>query len=98
MATKDKKGAPDKGGGRGKGKEKRGGGDGHARGPHAGANIPAPPPRLRGFYHEQLRPKMMQQFGLTNPHEVQTLEKIVLNHGIGEAIKQTKLRKKNFEG
>ena len=38
MATKDKKGAPDKGG-KGKGKEKRGGGDGQARGPHAGANI-----------------------------------------------------------
>jgi len=96
MATKDKKGAPDKGG-KGKGKEKRGGGDGHARGPHAGANIPAPPPRLRGFYHEQVRPKLMQQFGLTNPHEVPTLEKIVLNVGVGEAIKQPKLLEKAVE-
>src|SRR5438094_7107947 len=96
MATKDKKGAPDKGG-KGKGKEKRGGGDGQARGPHAGANIPAPPPRLRGFYHEQVRPKLMQQFGLTNPHEVPTLEKIVLNVGVGEAIKQPKLLEKAVE-
>jgi len=97
MATKDKKGAPDKGGGKGKGKEKRGGGDGHARGPHAGANIPAPPPRLRGYYHEQVRPKLMQQFGLTNPHEIPTLEKIVLNVGVGEAIKQPKLLDKAVE-
>ena len=57
MATKDKKGgAPEKGGGK---KGKKGGGEAHARGPHAGAHIPAPPPRLRGMYHEQIRPKLM---------------------------------------
>jgi large subunit ribosomal protein L5 len=105
MATKDKKGGtpakgtPKQGGGGGGGggggdkKQKRGGGGGesHARGPHAGAHIPAPPPRLRGYYHEQIRPKLMQQFGLTNPHQVPTLEKIVVNVGVGEAIKQPKV-------
>ena len=96
MATKDKKGAPEKGG-KGKGKEKRGGGDGQARGPHAGANIPAPAPRLRGFYHEQVRSKLMQQFALTNPHQVPTLEKIVVNVGVGEAVKQPKLLDKVVE-
>jgi large subunit ribosomal protein L5 len=88
MATKDKKGAPEKGGGK---KQKKGGGEAQARGPHAGAHIPAPPPRLRGVYQEQIRPKLMQQFGLTNPHQVPTLEKIVLNVGVGEAIKQPKV-------
>ena len=33
----------------------------------------------------------MQQFGLTNPHQVPTLEKITLNVGMGEAIKQPKV-------
>jgi large subunit ribosomal protein L5 len=104
MATKDKKGGtPAKGapkqqsGGKpsgGKG-EKRG--EARARGPHAGAHIPVPPPRLRGMYQEQVRPKLMQQFGLTNPHQVPTLEKIVLNVGVGEAIKQPKVLDKVVE-
>src|SRR2546423_15208622 len=85
MATRDKKGGPEKGGGK---KQKKGGGEAQARGPHAGAHIPVPPPRLRGVYQEQIRPKLMQQFGLTNPHQVPTLEKFVLNVGVGEAIKQ----------
>ena len=93
MATKDKKGAPEKGGK----KQRKGGGDAQARGPHAGAHIPAPPPRLRGMYQEQIRPKLMQQFGLTNPHQVPTLEKIVLNVGVGEAIKQPKMLDKVVE-
>src|SRR5690242_9644455 len=86
MATKDKKGgAGTKGGGKGADKREK-----RTRGPHAGAQIPAPPPRLKGFYSETVRPKLMKQFSLTNPHEVPTLEKIVLNVGAGEAIKQPK--------
>jgi large subunit ribosomal protein L5 len=83
MATKDKKGAGSKGGKADK-REKK------TRGPHAGAHIPVPPPRLKEFYSASVRPKLMQQFSLTNPHEVPTLEKIVLNVGAGEAIKQPK--------
>jgi large subunit ribosomal protein L5 len=49
------------------------------------------------MYHEQIRPKLMQQFGLTNPHQVPTLEKIVLNVGVGEAIKQPKMLDKVVE-
>jgi large subunit ribosomal protein L5 len=108
MATTDKKGGtPAKGapkqsgggkpGGKGGGKEKRGGGEAHARGPHAGAHIPAPPPRLREMYQAEIRPKLMQQFGLTNPHQVPTLEKIVVNVGVGEAIKQPKTLDKVVE-
>jgi large subunit ribosomal protein L5 len=82
--------------------EKKKGGDGgkkrpgdkrekSTRGPHAGAGLPVPPPRLRAFYMETVRPKLQQQFGFKNPHEIPSLEKIVLNVGLGEAIKQPRL-------
>ena len=89
MATKEKE---KKGGAGGGGKAAKGGkkAEGKARGPHAGAGLPVPPPRLKGFYMETVRPKLTQQFGFTNPHEVPQLEKIVLNVGVGEAIKQPK--------
>jgi len=89
MATKekDKKGAS---GGKGSGSKGGRKSEGKARGPHAGAGLPVPAPRLKGFYAEAVRPKLTQQFGFTNPHEVPQLEKIVLNVGVGEAIKQPK--------
>jgi len=80
MATKEKKS--------GKGGAKKG--EGKARGPHAGAAIPAPPPRLKTFYQETVRDRLMKRFALTNPHQVPQLEKIVVNVGVGEAIKQPK--------
>ena len=88
MATKEKKGADSapKGGS----KKKKGGEGPKARGPHAGAGKPAPAPRLREFYQKTVRGKLMEQFGLTNPHQVPTMTKIVLNVGAGEAIKQPK--------
>jgi len=82
MANKEQKG--------GKGKGKKGGGEARARGPHAGAKLPVPPPRLRDFYQATVRPKLTQQFSFSNPHQVPRLEKIVLNVGVGEAIKQPK--------
>jgi large subunit ribosomal protein L5 len=75
-------------GGSGKGREKR---EKAAREPHAGAKLPVPPPRLRAFYMETVRPKLKEQFGFKNPHEIPTLEKIVINVGLGEAIKQPRL-------
>lgn len=70
--------------GKGKGKETK------QRPPHAGAKLPVPAPRLKAFYQNSVRPKLSQQFGFTNPHQVPGLEKIVLNVGVGEAIKQPK--------
>src|SRR5215218_5342564 len=88
MATKEKKGADAAPKGGAKGKKK---GDApKARGPHAGAGKPVPPPRLREHYQATVRKRLMDQFGLKNPHEVPTLTKIVLNVGAGEAIKQPK--------
>jgi large subunit ribosomal protein L5 len=83
MATKEKKGGAGKGG-------KKGGGETRARGPHAGAKLPVPNPRLKEFYQNTVRQRLMQQFGFTNPHQVPQLEKIVINVGVGEAIKQPK--------
>ncbi|HKO16403.1 MAG TPA: 50S ribosomal protein L5 [Gemmatimonadaceae bacterium] len=59
--------------------------------------MPAPPPRLKLRYQEQIRPRLMEQFALANPHQVPTLEKIVLNVGVGEAIKQPKVLDKVVE-
>jgi large subunit ribosomal protein L5 len=86
MATKEKKGSADAG----KGGKKKGGEAPKARGPHAGADKPVPAPRLREFYANTVRGRLMEQFGLKNPHQVPTLSKIVLNVGAGEAIKQPK--------
>jgi large subunit ribosomal protein L5 len=88
-AKEEKKKTGGGGGGKGgKGGDKR---EKKSRGAHAGAALPVPPPRLRLFYHETVKPKLMQQFGFTNPHQVPTVEKIVLNVGMGEAIKQPRL-------
>src|SRR5216117_239343 len=46
---------------------------------------PAPPPRLHDYYAQRVRPKLAQQFGLTNAHEIPKLVKIVLNVGMGDA-------------
>lgn len=51
---------------------------------------PAPEPRLRIHYMNVVRPKLMKEFGLTNPHQVPRLSKIVLNVGMGDAAKNPK--------
>jgi large subunit ribosomal protein L5 len=58
---------------------------------HAGAGKPAPAPRLREMYVAKVRPALAAKLGLGNPHEIPNLEKIVLNVGFGEAIKQPRL-------
>ncbi|MBX3133679.1 MAG: 50S ribosomal protein L5 [Gemmatimonadaceae bacterium] len=58
---------------------------------HAGKDLPVPAPRLHGHYVKTVRAKLMAQFGLKNPHQVPNLQKITLNVGMGEAIKQPKV-------
>ena len=65
--------------------------EGPARGQHAGADRPTPAPRLKEYYDATVRDRLRQQFGLANVHEVPSLEKIVINVGVGEAIKQPKV-------
>ena len=58
---------------------------------HAGVGLPVPAPRLRAHYVSTVRGNLAKQFGLANVHEIPSLEKIVLNVGMGEAIKQPKV-------
>ena len=51
---------------------------------------PAPPARLRAYYEERVRPALQQQFGFSNRHQIPKLVKIVLNVGMGEALKNPK--------
>ena len=48
-------------------------------------------PRLRLHYQNHVKPKLREEFGFTNPHEVPRLEKVVLNVGVGDAPKDQKL-------
>jgi large subunit ribosomal protein L5 len=61
------------------------------RGPHAGAALAPIEPRLKRFYVATVRDRLAKQFSLTNVHEIPTLEKIVINCGVGEAIKTPKV-------
>ncbi len=61
------------------------------QGPHAGAELPIPAPRLKLYYDATVRDRLAKQFELQNKHEIPTLEKIVINCGVGEAIKNPKV-------
>lgn len=47
-------------------------------------------PRLKVRYDEEVHAALQEQLGLANPMEVPTLEKIVLNMGLGEAVQNKK--------
>ncbi len=47
--------------------------------------------RLEKFYKDEVVPKLMEQFGYTNPMQVPRLEKITLNMGVGEAATNKKV-------
>jgi large subunit ribosomal protein L5 len=48
-------------------------------------------PRLRRYYMEQVRGRLQEEFGYRSAMQIPTLEKIVVNVGIGEAAKNVKL-------
>ena len=79
MATKEKK--------QGKKKEVKE----QVQAEHTGRDLAVPPPRLKGYYDATVREHLKKQFGFTNPHQIPTLEKIVINCGVGEAIKNPKI-------
>ncbi|MBL0890140.1 MAG: 50S ribosomal protein L5 [Gemmatimonadaceae bacterium] len=53
--------------------------------------MPTATPRLKTHYEQTVRANLAKQFGFTNPMQIPTLEKIVINCGVGEAVKQPKL-------
>ena len=47
-------------------------------------------PRLRSLYDQSIREKMTKQFGYTNGMQVPSLDKVVINMGVGEAVADSK--------
>lgn len=47
-------------------------------------------PRMKAHYDETVRARMIEKFGYKNPMQVPTIEKIVLNMGVGEAVADSK--------
>lgn len=47
-------------------------------------------PRLKGVYKDQVRAVLKEEFGYKNDMQIPKLDKIVLNMGIGEAVKDSK--------
>lgn len=48
-------------------------------------------PRLKTYYEKTIKANLTKQFGLTNPHQVPVIKKVVLNVGMGEGAKNPKL-------
>lgn len=48
-------------------------------------------PRLKQKYNTEIRPALKEQFGFGNIHEVPGLVKIVVNTGVGEAARDSKV-------
>jgi len=48
-------------------------------------------PRLRERYREEIRAALQQEFGYTNVHQIPTVTKVVVNMGVGDAARDSKL-------
>ncbi|MGF1661737.1 MAG: 50S ribosomal protein L5 [Kineosporiaceae bacterium] len=51
----------------------------------------APAPRLKLRYREEIAPALREEFGFANVMQVPTVSKIVVNMGVGEAARDSKL-------
>jgi large subunit ribosomal protein L5 len=71
-------------------------GDTGGRAPDAPAGVaevaasPAETPRMLQRYRDEIRTRLLQEFGYTNPMQVPKLDKIVINMGVGEATGDSK--------
>ena len=54
-------------------------------------------PRLKAEYRARMRPALKEEFGYKNDMQIPRLDKIVLNMGVGEAVKDTKKVKQAAE-
>src|SRR6195952_2093866 len=48
-------------------------------------------PRLKQKYRGEITANLKEEFGYTNPHQVPGLVKIVVNTGVGEAARDSKV-------
>ena len=49
-------------------------------------------PRLQAQVRDAVAPKLMEEFGLKNPHQVPALKKVVINVGVGKHLENQKLK------
>ncbi len=49
-------------------------------------------PRLLAKLNDEVAPKLMEEFGLKNPHQIPTLSKIVVNVAVGRHLENQKLK------
>jgi large subunit ribosomal protein L5 len=49
-------------------------------------------PRLLAKLNDEVAPKLMEEFGLKNPHQIPTLSKIVINVAVGRHLENQKLK------
>jgi large subunit ribosomal protein L5 len=56
-----------------------------------GAPEPRELPRLKQRYREQIKPALLEQFSYSNPMMIPGVVKVVVNMGVGEAAKDSKL-------
>lgn len=54
-------------------------------------------PRLKSVYQDKIRAALKEEFGYKNDMQIPRLDKIVLNMGVGEAVKDTKKVKQASE-
>src|SRR5699024_3163934 len=59
--------------------------------PSTEQNQTRPAPRLRTRYRQEIAGELREQFGHSNPHQVRGLTKVVLNMGLGDAARDSKL-------
>jgi large subunit ribosomal protein L5 len=52
---------------------------------------PYPTPRLKQRYRQEIAPAMREEFGYANVMKIPTVTKIVVNMGVGEAARDSKL-------
>ena len=57
----------------------------------APAKAKEPAPRLKERYRQEILPALQSELGLENPMRVPSLEKIVLNMGVGDAVRDSKM-------
>jgi large subunit ribosomal protein L5 len=77
---------------KGEGKRKKGAGDlGFTVATAEDLKAPKRPPRLRNYYSKEVVPALQKEFNLKNPMQVPRLKKIVLNMGLGEAVRDPKI-------
>jgi len=57
----------------------------------ASENGKAEIPRLQRYYNEQVRTRLQEEFGFDSSMQIPRVDKVVINVGVGEAVKNPKL-------